>query len=207
MDQPPAVAEQQPAITYLNHETTLKSWLLTRDHKRIGVMFLVLVSFFLFLGGLFALLMRLELLTPGPSLFSAYTYNRLFTLHGVIMVWLFMIPAIPTAFGNFVLPIMVGAKDVAFPRLNLASLYIYFFGALLTVAGMVWSGADTGWTFYTPYSTTSPTAVTPILLGVFIIGFSTIITGLNFITTVHTLRAPGMHWGRIPLFVWALYGT
>jgi cytochrome c oxidase subunit I len=203
----PSAGSSQPGITYLNHETTVRSWLLTRDHKRIGVMFLVLVILALLLGGVFAMVLRIELLTPGPTIISAMTYNRMFTLHGVTMVWLFMIPAIPSAFGNFVLPIMLGAKDVAFPRLNLASVYLYVAGAGLTLFGMLWSGADTGWTFYTPYSTTSPTAVAPILLGVFVIGFSTIITGLNFITTVHTLRAPGMHWSRIPLFVWALYGT
>ncbi|ATB44363.1 cytochrome c oxidase polypeptide I [Cystobacter fuscus] len=203
----PSTAGSLAEPTYLNHETTVRSWLLTRDHKRIGVMFLVLVISALLLGGVFAMLLRIELLTPGPTIMGPMTYNRVFTLHGVTMVWLFMIPAIPSAFGNFVLPLMLGAKEVAFPRLNLASVYIYAAGAALTVFGMVWSGADTGWTFYTPYSTTSPTAVTPILLGVFIIGFSTIITGLNFITTTHTLRAPGMHWSRIPLFVWAIYGT
>jgi cytochrome c oxidase subunit I len=203
----PSTASSQPAITYLNHETTLRSWLLTRDHKRIGVMFLALVILSLLLGGIFAMIIRIELLTPGPTLIEPMTYNRMFTLHGVTMVWLFMIPAIPSAFGNFLLPIMLGAKDVAFPRLNLASVYIYLAGAVLTVGGMLWSGADTGWTFYTPYSTVSPLAVTPILLGVFIIGFSTIISGLNFIVTTHTLRAPGLHWSRLPLFVWAIYGT
>ncbi|HEX5745465.1 MAG TPA: cbb3-type cytochrome c oxidase subunit I [Archangium sp.] len=203
----PSAESSQPAITYLNHETTVKSWLLTHDHKRIGVMFLVGVILSLLLGGVFAMALRLELLTPGPTIMSPLTYNRMFTLHGVTMVWLFMIPAIPSAFGNFVVPIMLGAKDVAFPRLNLASFYIYLTGSLLTVSGMLWSGADTGWTFYTPYSTVSPTALTPVLLGVFIIGFSTIITGVNFITTTHTLRAPGMHWTRIPLFVWTIYGT
>jgi cytochrome c oxidase subunit 1 len=203
----PSTAGSPPGLSYLGHETTVRSWLLTRDHKRIGVMFLVLTTLALLLGGVFAMLLRIELLTPGPTIMGPMTYNRVFTLHGVTMVWLFMIPAIPSAFGNFVLPLMLGAKEVAFPRLNLASVYIYVAGAALTLFGMLWSGADTGWTFYTPYSTTSPTAVTPILLGVFIIGFSTIITGLNFITTTHTLRAPGMHWTRIPLFVWAIYGT
>ncbi len=203
----PSAGSSQPALTYLDHETTVRSWLLTRDHKRIGVMFLVMVILSLLLGGIFAMVLRIELLTPGPTIITPMTYNRMFTLHGVTMVWLFMIPAIPSAFGNFLLPIMLGAKDVAFPRLNLASVYLYVAGAALTLFGMLWSGADTGWTFYTPYSTTSPTALTPILLGVFIIGFSTIITGLNFIVTTHTLRAPGMHWTRIPLFVWALYGT
>jgi cytochrome c oxidase subunit I len=203
----PLAPPESPPVTYLDHETSVKSWLFTRDHKRIGVMFLVATTFMMFLGGAIAMLMRVELLTPGPTIMSPLTYNRMFTLHGVIMVWLFMIPAIPSAFGNFVLPLMLGAKEVAFPRLNLASVYLYLAGAAITLFGLLWSGADTGWTFYTPYSTTSPTAVTPILLGVFVIGFSTILTGLNFITTTHTLRAPGLHWTRLPLFVWTIYGT
>jgi cytochrome c oxidase subunit 1 len=196
-----------PRVTYLNHEETLTSWLLTRDHKRIGVMFLALVLLSFFLGGMFALALRLEHLTPGPTVMNARTYNRMFTLHGVTMVWLFLIPAIPTTFGNFLLPIMIGARDVAFPRLNLASLYLYAAGAVIALWGMLHGGADTGWTFYTPYSTTTQTAVLPVLLGVFVIGFSTIITGLNFIVTIHTLRAPGVTWFKMPLFVWTLYGT
>jgi cytochrome c oxidase subunit 1 len=193
---------------YLNSpERGLVSWLNTRDHKRIGVMFLVAVTIAFALGGLFALLIRIELLTPGPTVMDAMTYNRMFTLHGVVMIFLFMIPAIPSGFGNFLLPIMLGAKDVAFPRLNLLSFYIYVLGALVALYGMIHGGADTGWTFYTPYSTTTVTKVVPVLLGAFILGFSSILTGLNFIVTTHTMRAPGMTWGRIPLFVWSIYAT
>src|SRR5438105_8244860 len=193
--------------SYLNDGTTVMSWLNTRDHKRVGIMFLVAVVFFFFLGGVFALAIRLKLLYPGPFMMDALTYNRLFTLHGVTMIFLFMIPAIPSAFGNFVLPLMIGARDVAFPRLNLASFYVYLAGAVLAVWGMIHGGADTGWTFYTPYSTTTPTQVLPILLGAFVLGFSSIMTGMNFIVTVHTLRAPGLTWTRMPLFVWGLYAT
>src|SRR5262249_45486065 len=144
---------------YLNVETTVRSWLLTRDHKRIGVMFLVCVIAALFMGGIFAMVLRFEHLSPNPTFIDAITYNRMFTLHGVVMLWLFLIPAIPSAFGNFVLPLMIGAEDVAFPRLNLASLYIYLAGAILALWGMIQGGADTGWTFYTPYSTLTPTKV------------------------------------------------
>jgi len=204
----PSAAEYTlPAHHYLNAGTTVRSWLLTTDHKRIGVMYLILVLLSLFLGGMFALLLRFELLTPGPTFIQATTYNRFFTLHGIIMVWFFLIPAIPSVFGNFFLPIMLGAKDVAFPRLNLASVYIYAVGAAFTLWAMVRGGADTGWTFYTPYSTTTSTNVTPILLGIFILGFSTILTGINFIVTIHTMRAQGLSWMRLPLFAWSLYGT
>ncbi len=193
---------------YVGVETTVRSWLLTTDHKRIGVMFLGAVVLNLLLGGVLALLVRLEHLTPTRTLMDAVTYNRVFTLHGVVMVWLFMIPSIPSAFGNFVLPIMLGAKDVAFPRLNLASFWIYVAGGLFVIAGMIWNGVDTGWTFYAPYSTRqSPTAVFPVLLGIFVIGFSTIVTGINFIVTAHTCRAKGMGWKQMPLFVWAIYST
>src|SRR5450432_872812 len=196
---PSAPATSAPAISpavytfpkhhYLNNGTTVRSWLLTLDHKRIALLYLsvVLVSFLL--GGIFAMVIRLELLTPGPTIIEALTYNRMFTLHGVVMIFLFMIPAIPAVFGNFFLPIMIGAKDVAFPRWNLVSFYLYLFGAILAVWGMVNGGTDTGWTFYTPYSTTTANGVLPVLLGVFVIGFSSILTGLNFIVTIHTLRA------------------
>ena len=209
----PAVVPLQPeapaplAPSYLVDGTSVMSWLNTRDHKRIAIMFLVAVLFFLFLGGMFAMVLRVELLTPGPTIISATAYNRLFTLHGVIMVFLFMIPAIPAVFGNFMLPLMLGARDVAFPRLNLLSFYIYVAGALLAVFGMLHGGADTGWTFYTPYSTTTMTAIVPVLLGVFIVGFSSIVTGLNFIVTTHTMRAKGITWMKLPLFVWGIYGT
>ncbi len=202
-----ALAGAPPAPTYLEDGTTVMSWLNTRDHKRVAVMFLVSVIFFFFVGGVFAMLMRIKLLQPGPFFVDALSYNRMFTLHGVVMIFLFLIPAIPSAFGNFVLPLMIGARDVAFPRINLASYYMYVAGAVIAIWGMVHGGADTGWTFYTPYSSTTPTQVLPILLGAFILGFSSILTGLNFIVTVHTLRAPGLNWTRMPLFVWGIYAT
>ncbi|ATB43036.1 cytochrome c oxidase subunit I [Cystobacter fuscus] len=193
--------------SYLVDGTTVKSWLLTLDHKRIGVMYLIWVLLFFLVGGIYALVVRLELLTPGPTIVDAMTYNRAFTMHGVVMIFLFMIPAIPGAFGNFMLPLMLGAKDVAFPRLNLLSLYLLLSGAAIAIWGMLNGGMDTGWTFYTPYSTHTTTTVAPILFGAFIIGFSSIATGLNFIVTTHTMRAPGITWFRMPLFVWAMYAT
>ncbi|MFO7177538.1 MAG: cbb3-type cytochrome c oxidase subunit I [Pseudomonadota bacterium] len=192
---------------YLRAERGIASWLLTRDHKRIGVMFLVTTAASLFLGGIFALVMRLELLTPERTLMDAGTYNRLFTLHGIVMVFMFMIPAIPASFGNFMLPIMLGAKDVAFPRVNLGSFYAYLLGSALTLFAIIDGGADVGWTFYTPYSTTSPTSVSLIGLGVFVLGLSSIMTGLNFIATVHTMRAKNLTWHKLPLFVWSIYAT
>jgi cytochrome c oxidase subunit 1 len=200
--------EERPAFEdYLNIANTVKSWALTTDHKRIGILYLVTTTFALALGGVFALVLRTEHLTPTKTIVDAYTYNRLFTMHGVVMVWLFMIPSIPTAFGNFLLPIMIGAKDVAFPRLNLLSYYVYLLGVIWVLIAL-WAGAaDTGWTFYTPYSTHSPSAVVPTVLGIFILGWSTIITGVNFIVTTHTMRARGVTWFRMPLFVWAMYGT
>jgi cytochrome c oxidase subunit 1 len=196
-----------PVVNYLNADRGVWSWLTTIDHKRIGVMYLVSVLLAFLLGGIFAMALRLELLTPGPTIMGANTYNRMFTLHGVVMIFLFMIPAIPGVFGNFLLPLMLGAKDVAFPRLNLLSLYLYWTGATLALSGMIMGGTDTGWTFYAPYSTTTPMTLFPVLLGVFILGFSSILTGLNFIVTVHTLRAPGLGWMRMQLFVWAIYAT
>ena len=196
-----------PAVNYLNADRGVKSWLLTLDHKRIGVMYLCSVLVMFLLGGIFAMAIRLELLTPEPTIMGANTYNRMFTLHGVIMIFLFMIPAIPGVFGNFCMPLMLGAKDVAFPKLNLLSLYLYWTGAILALTAMLMGGVDTGWTFYAPYSTTTPMTVFPALLGVFILGFSSIVTGLNFIVTIHTLRAPGLTWMRMQLFVWAIYAT
>jgi cytochrome c oxidase subunit 1 len=207
---PPSPQPSDPvynAPNYLTADAGVRSWLTTLDHKRIGVMYLVLTSLAFALGGFFALVMRLELLTPGPTIIDAQTYNRIFTLHGVVMIFLFMIPAIPSIFGNFFLPLMIGAQDVAFPRLNLLTVYLYLAGAAIAVYGMIHGGADTGWTFYTPYSTTTTTAVAPILLGAFVLGLGSILTGLNFIVTVHTLRAPGLTWMRLPLFVWAIYAT
>lgn len=192
---------------YLSDEVTVWSWLATTDHKRIGVMFLVATSLALALGGLFAMLLRIEHLTPTRTIVGAMTYNRLFTLHGVVMVFLFLIPAIPSAFGNFIIPLMLGAKDVAFPRLNLFSFYCYLAGATLLLYSMLAGGLDTGWTFYTPYSTSSPTAVVPAVCGVFVVGVSSILTGTNFIATIHTMRTKGLTWTRMPLFVWAIYAT
>jgi cytochrome c oxidase subunit I len=197
--------EEEP--DYLHVERGLRSWLFTTDHKRIGVMFYGLVVLMLVLGGSFALVLRTELLTPEKTIIDALTYNRMFTLHGVTMVWLFMIPSIPNAFGNFFLPIMIGAKELAFPRLNLASLYVYCLGAAVTLGAMVDGGADTGWTFYVPYSTQTAADVLPVVLGIFILGVSSIMTGVNFIVTTHTMRAGGIGWGRLPLFVWGIYGT
>ncbi|HEY3668446.1 MAG TPA: cbb3-type cytochrome c oxidase subunit I, partial [Polyangiaceae bacterium] len=189
-----------PPASYATEQQTIRSWLLSTDHKRIGVLYFVATSLALALGGSFALLLRIEHLTPGPTIMTALTYNRLFTLHGVTMVWLFMIPSIPATFGNFLLPMQIGARDVAFPRLNLLSFWIYVLGALV-VLGAMWLGAlDTGWTFYTPYSAQSPSAVVPTLIGIFIVGWSTILTGINFIVTVHTMRAQGVGWMRMPLF-------
>jgi cytochrome c oxidase subunit I len=198
----------EPRVHYLNATYGLKSWLLTRDHKRIALLYLGSVTFFFFLGGLFALLIRLELLTPAGDLVQAQTYNKLFTMHGVTMVFFFLIPSIPAVLGNFLIPMMIGAKDLAFPRLNLLSWYIYVVGGLFTLWAVVHGGVDTGWTFYTPYSTASSnTHVIATAVGIFITGFSSILTGLNFIVTIHTMRAPGLTWFRLPLFVWSHYAT
>lgn len=202
-----APSERTDKPNYLEVDPTVKGWLTTTDHKRIGLMFYVAIIGALFLGGVFALILRTELLTPERTIIDAPTYNRMFTLHGVTMVWLFMIPSIPNAFGNFVLPIMLGAKDLAFPRLNLASLYIYCAGAIITLGGMVAGGADTGWTFYPTYSLKTPMALLPVVFGIFVVGVSSIMTAINFIVTTHTMRAEGLSWSRLPLFVWSIYAT
>jgi cytochrome c oxidase subunit 1 len=192
----------------LNAEYGWKSWLFTVDHKRIAVLYLISISVMFALGGVFAGLIRLEMLTPEGDLFNSDTYNKIFTMHGVVMIFFFLIPSIPATFGNFLVPMMIGAKDLAFPRINLLSWYIYVAGGLFALAAIVMGGVDTGWTFYTPFSTTySNTFVITAATGVFIAGFSSILTGLNFIVTVHKMRAPGMTWGRLPLFVWANYAT
>jgi len=197
-----------PARHYLNDGFGVKSWLLTRDHKRIALLYLAAVTLFFFIGGAFAVLIRLELATPAGEMVTDDTYNKLFTMHGVMMVFFFLIPAIPAVLGNFLVPIMIGAKDLAFPKLNLASWYIYMIGATFTTYAIVTGGLDTGWTFYTPYSTaSSTTSVIPAAIGVFITGFSSILTGLNFIVTIHRMRAPGMTWFRLPLFIWSHYAT
>jgi cytochrome c oxidase subunit 1 len=203
----PGGHEGSSGDNFLTVTTGLKSWLLTIDHKRIGLMYLASVLFAFGMGGTFALLLRAELLTPDRTFVDAKTYNQFFTLHGTIMVFLFIIPAIPAALGNFFLPIQVGAIDVAFPKLNLLSFYVYMVGALVAVYSIIAGSVDTGWTFYTPYSAETDTSVIPMVAGAFIMGFSSILTGLNFIVTVHKMRAPGLTWGRIALFVWALYAT
>lgn len=193
---------------YLTHSRGFLSWALTLDHKRIGLMYLVSVLLAFFAGGVLALAVRTELYSVGLTWVTADTYNRLFTLHGALMVFLFIIPAIPGALGNFILPIMLGAKDVAFPRLNLASYYLWLIGGALIVVSILQGGLDTGWTFYTPYSTeTARQGIVVSLLGVFILGFSSIFTGLNFVVTIHKLRPPGMTWFRMPLFLWGIYST
>ncbi|MCO6436284.1 MAG: cbb3-type cytochrome c oxidase subunit I [Phycisphaerae bacterium] len=224
-----ASPELEPAArsrNYLNQTRGLRSWLITLDHKRIGILYMVAILGAFFLGGVFAVLLRTELISPGPTLIKDPVrawdfYNHMFTLHGAVMTFMFIIPAIPAILGNFVLPIMLGAKDVAFPRLNLLSFYLYAFGGVFFVwvllSGVIESafgiklygggGLDTGWTFYTPYSTSTSSAVVPAVLGAFILGFSSILTGLNFIASMHMLRPKGMTWFRMPLFLWALYGT
>jgi cytochrome c oxidase subunit 1 len=198
----------QPRTNYLNADYGIRSWLLTIDHKRIALLYLGSITVMFLLGGIFAGLIRLELLTPAGDLVEADTYNKLFTMHGIVMIFFFLIPSIPAVLGNFLIPLMIGARDLAFPRLNLLSWYIYVLGALFTFWAMLIGGVDTGWTFYTPFSTmASNTNVIPTALGIFITGFSSILTGLNFIVTIHRMRAPGLTWFRLPLFVWAHYAT
>jgi cytochrome c oxidase subunit I len=192
---------------YLTHDKGFASWAFTLDHKRIGVMYLASVLSAFALGGLFALLVRTELWSPGETIMKHDTYNQMFTLHGAIMVFLVIIPGIPAALGNIILPLHLGAKDVAFPKLNLASYYLWIIGCLCMLGSLVTNAVDTGWTFYAPYSTTTQTNVVPAAFGAFILGFSSIFTGLNFIVTIHKLRPPGMTFFRMPLFVWALYST
>ncbi|HKE25787.1 MAG TPA: cytochrome c oxidase subunit I [Bryobacteraceae bacterium] len=201
-------AAAQEREHYLNASYGIKSWLLTKDHKRIGLLYLFTVTLFFFIGGAFATLIRIELLTPQGGLVSSETYNKLFTMHGVTMVFFFLIPSIPATLGNFFLPMMIGARDLAFPRINLLSWYLLVIGGLFALFAMLAGGVDTGWTFYTPYSTTySNTWVIATALGIFVAGFSSILTGLNFVVTVHRMRAPGMTWFRMPLFVWSNYAT
>ncbi len=193
---------------YLNDNYGIKSWLLTRDHKRIALLYLISITFFFLIGSVFALGIRIELLTPQGDFVQADTYNKLFTMHGIVMVFFFLIPSIPAVLGNFLVPLMIGAKDLAFPRLNLLSWYIYITGGTFTLWAVATGGVDTGWTFYTPYSTAfSNSNVISTALGIFITGFSSILTGLNFIVTIHRMRAPGLTWFRLPLFIWAHYAT
>lgn len=204
-------APPREGVNYLNADNSVAGWLGTLDHKRICILYLVGVGIMFLVGGLFAVLFRTELLTPGKTIMDAQTYNKFFTLHGAIMVFIVIIPGIPAALGNFVLPLMLGTKDVAFPRLNLASWYMWLFGTLLMLSSLVFGGVDTGWTFYTPYSTKAQggamAGVVPTLFGAFMLGFSSIFTGLNFIVTIHKLRHPNMSWFTMPLFLWAIYST
>ena len=197
-----------PEEHYLNSTYGIRSWLLTTDHKRIALLYLFSVTFFFFVGGIFATMIRIHLMTPQGFLVTPETYNKLFTMHGVAMIFFFLIPSIPAVLGNFLVPLMIGAKDLAFPKINLLSWYIYLIGGCFVLYSFSTGGLDTGWTFYTPLSSVySNSAVTPAVLGIFINGFSSILTGLNFVVTVHTMRAPGMTWFRLPLFVWAQYAT
>ncbi len=197
-----------PTSNYLTNGQTIKSWLLTLDHKRIALLYLVSISFMFVVGGMAASMVRIELLTPQGDVLTHETYNKMFTLHGVVMVFFFLVPSIPAVLGNFFIPLMIGARDVAFPRLNLLSWYIYTVGAVATLIVALTGGIDTGWTFYTPYSSMfSNTYVAAAAVGVFITGFSSILTGLNFVVTIHKMRAPGLTWFRLPLFIWAHYAT
>lgn len=199
----------QSDLNFFQVKTGIKSWLFTLDHKRIGLMYLYAILSFFFVGVVLGLLMRLELIAPGETIMKAKTYNQVFTLHGVIMIFLFIIPSIPAIFGNFFLPLMLGTDDVAFPRLNLISWWLYVIGAIFALLTLIVGDgpADTGWTFYAPYSVRTGTNVSLSVLAAFILGFSSILTGLNFIVTIHRLRAPGMGWFQMPLFAWSLYAT
>ena len=204
----PAPTTKPPPNFYDQGGHTLASWLFTTDHKRIGLLYLFSILFYFVIAAVAAALMRLELITPAGDMVTSETYNKLFTIHGTLMVWFFLIPSIPAVLGNFVLPMMLGARDVAFPKLNLLSWYLFNLGGLVATYSVAFGGVDTGWTFYTPYSSTySNSHVVVMAAGIFIAGFGTILTGLNFIITVHKLRAPGLTWFRLPLFVWSLYAT
>jgi cytochrome c oxidase subunit 1 len=197
-----------PRLNYLNATRGLASWLLTKDHKRIAILYLITVTLMFFVGGVTITIVRLNLMTPEGGLVEADTYNKLFTAHGVIMVFFFLVPVIPTVLGNFCLPMMIGAKDLAFPRINLASWYLFVLGGAWALYAMLAGGVDTGWTFYTPYSSQSSRYnVVPTIIGAVIAGFSSLFTGLNFIVTVHRMRAPGLTWWRLPIFVWTMYAT
>jgi cytochrome c oxidase subunit 1 len=201
-------AEAKEPENYLTSGYGIWSWLLTTDHKRIAIMYMISITLFFFVGGAAATLIRIELITPVGDIVSPETYNRLFTLHGVAMIFFFLIPSIPAVLGNFLVPLMLGARDLAFPRINLLSWYLYTIGALFAVISLLNGGVDTGWTFYTPYSTMfSNSSVIPAAIGAFVVGFSSILTGLNFLVTIHKMRAPGMTWLRMPLFLWAQYAT
>jgi cytochrome c oxidase subunit I len=195
-------------VNYLNATYGVKSWLLTLDHKRIALLYLATITLTFVVGGLAAVLMRLNLIEPQGALVEPDTYNKLFSIHGIIMVFFFLVPSIPATLGNFLIPLMIGARDVAFPKLNLMSWYVFVTGAACVLYAVLTGGVDTGWTFYTPYSSSyAHTQVIAAALGIFIAGFSSILTGLNFLVTIHKMRAPGLTWFRLPLFIWAMYAT
>jgi cytochrome c oxidase subunit 1 len=205
---PPSPPVKRPRETYLNVAHTISSWLLTTDHKRIAILYLIPITAVFFIAAVAIGIDRLCLLTPDGRMLTADTYNRMFTIHGVLMVFFFLVPVIPTVLGNFLLPMMIGAKDLAFPRINLLSWYLFMLGAVWTLLAVWGGGVDTGWTFYTPYSSeASHYNVAWTMVGVVIAGFSSLLTGLNFIVSTHWLRAPGMHWFRLPIFVWTIYAT
>jgi cytochrome c oxidase subunit I len=200
--------EPEGARNYLTHDYGALSWLLTKDHKRIAILYLFSITVLFLIGGFFAVAMRIELLTPEGDLLTSDTYNKFFTLHGIVMIFFFLIPSIPAVLGNFLLPLMLGAKDLAFPKINLLSWYLYIIAAVMGLYIIITGGVDTGWTFYTPFSTQfSNTHVFGVTFAAFIVGFSSILTGLNFLVTIHRMRAPGLTWFRLPLFVWAMYAT
>jgi cytochrome c oxidase subunit 1 len=200
--------EPEGTRNYVTHDYGALSWLLTKDHKRIAILYLFSITAMFILGGFFAVVMRIELLTPEGDLLTSDTYNKFFTLHGIVMIFFFLIPSIPAVLGNFLLPLMIGAKDLAFPKINLLSWYLYMIAAVMGLYIIITGGVDTGWTFYTPFSTQySNTHVFGVTFAAFIVGFSSILTGLNFLVTIHRMRAPGMTWFRLPLFVWAMYAT
>lgn len=196
-------------LEYKGKHKGLLAWILSTDHKRIGLLYLYSIMAFFIMGAILGLLMKWELIEPGKNIMESQTYNGVFTLHGITMIFLIVVPGLPAVFGNFMLPILIGAKDVAFPRLNLLSWWVYILGAVVAVSSQFMGDGppDTGWTFYAPYSFRTGTNMLPAVLGAFILGFSSILTGLNFIVTIHRLRAPGMTWMKMPLFPWALYGT
>jgi len=201
------VEAAQEAPNYLNSTGGWKSWLFTIDHKRIAVLYIITTTIAFMIGGLAAALVRLELLTPEGDLMSGDGYNKAFSAHGIVMVFMFLVPVVPAVLGNFLVPLMVGARDMAFPKINLMSWYLYMIGSVCCLYSIIAGGVDTGWTFYTPYSTTTNTNVISAAVGVFIIGFSSIFTGFNIIVTVHKMRAPGLTWFRLPLFIWSMYAT
>ncbi len=195
-------------LHYLNISYGIRSWLLTTDHKRIAVLYIIAITLMFGVGGAAATMIRLQLLVPEGGLVDAATYNKLFSMHGIIMVWFFLIPSIPNVLGNFLIPLMLGSRDLAFPRLNLLSWYVFMLACAVTLWAIISGGVDTGWTFYTPYSTVSSTTkVIAVTIGIFIAGISSIMTGLNFIITIHRMRAPGLTWTRLPLFIWSIYAT